>query len=170
MDRGEPGEIVVRGYNVMHGYWNDPEATAEAIDEAGWLHTGDIGTMDAGGNINITDRLKDMYVAGGFNAYPAEIEAVLRGHPGVAQVAVVGIPDDRLGEVGFAFVVPSAAADRETLAAELPGWAHDRLANFKVPRGVELVDELPMNAGGKVLKRELRDRLAAGTAAGTAAG
>ena len=106
--RGEAGEIVVRGYNVMRGYFNDAEATDEAIDIDGWLHTGDVGTMDEAGNVTITDRLKDMYVSGGFNVYPAEVEAVLRLHPGVAQVAVVGVPDRRMGEVGLAVVVPAA--------------------------------------------------------------
>ena len=103
---GEPGEIVVRGYTVMSGYWGNEEATAEAIDAGGWLHTGDIAVMDDVGNVTITDRLKDMYVVGGFNAYPAEIEALLRNHEGVAAVAVVGIPDERMGEVGCAYIVP----------------------------------------------------------------
>ena len=108
--QGEPGEIVVRGYTVMDGYWEDEAATAAAIDADGWLHTGDIGVMDAAGNVTITDRVKDMFVVGGFNAYPAEIEAILRRYDGVAQVAVVGIPDERMGEVGCAFVVPTAEA------------------------------------------------------------
>ena len=110
--RGEAGEIVVRGYNVMRGYFNDSEATDEAIDVDGWLHTGDVGVMDGAGNVTITDRLKDMYVSGGFNVYPAEVEAVLRQHPAVGQVAVVGVPDRRMGEVGLALVVP--AGDRRT--------------------------------------------------------
>ena len=110
---GEPGEIVVRGYTVMSGYWDNEAATAEAIDVDGWLHTGDIGVMDAEGNVTITDRVKDMYVVGGFNAYPAEIEAILRGHEAVAQVAVVGVPDERMGEVGCAYVVPATARHRE---------------------------------------------------------
>jgi len=157
--RGDAGEIVVRGYNVMHGYFNDHDATAEAIDADGWLHTGDVGVMDADGNIDITDRLKDMYVSGGFNVYPAEVEALLRQHPGVAQVAVVGVPDERMGEVGRAFVVPVPGADAAALSADLTGWARARLANFKAPRSVELVDALPTNASGKVLKRELRERV-----------
>ena len=98
--RGKPGEIVVRGYNVMHGYFDDPAATAEAIDADGWLHTGDIGVMDERGYLRITDRMKDMFIVGGFNCYPAEIESMLREHPEVAQVAVIGVPDERLGEVG----------------------------------------------------------------------
>ena len=158
LEAGEQGEIVVRGYNVMSGYVDAPEATAEAIDLDGWLHTGDIGFLDDAGNLAITDRLKDMYVSGGFNVYPAEVEAVLRRHPGVAQVSVVGIPDRRMGEVGLAVVVPAPGADAEAVAAALPEFAKDQLANFKVPRRVEVVDALPTNASGKVLKRELRTR------------
>ncbi len=158
--RGEAGEVVVRGYNVMRGYFNDPEASEQAVDRSGWLHTGDIGTMDPDGNVAITDRLKDMYVSGGFNVYPAEVEAVLRGHPAVGQVAVIGIPDRRMGEVGLALVVP--AADAGSVGEdELTAWARERLANYKVPRSVQWVDGLPMNAGGKVLKRELRLQQAA---------
>ncbi len=158
LEAGEQGEIVVRGYNVMSGYLDAPEATAEAIDPDGWLHTGDIGFLDGAGNLAITDRLKDMYVSGGFNVYPAEVEAVLRRHPGVAQVAVVGIPDHRMGEVGLAVVVLAPDADAEDVAAGLPAFAKDQLANFKVPRRVEVVDALPTNASGKVLKRDLRTR------------
>ena len=112
---GEPGEIVVRGYTVMSGYWGNEDATAEAIDADGWLHTGDIGVMDEAGNVTITDRVKDMYVVGGFNAYPAEIEAILRGHEAVAQVAVVGVPDERMGEVGMCLC--RAGCRREPIAA-----------------------------------------------------
>ncbi len=154
---GEAGEIVVRGYNVMAGYLDDDEATAAAVDADGWLHTGDIGYLDDEGNLAITDRLKDMYVSGGFNVYPAEVEAVLRRHPGVAQVAVVGVPDHRMGEVGLAVVVAAPGAPTEDLTASLPAFAREQLANFKVPRRVEVVDVLPTNASGKVLKRELRD-------------
>jgi acyl-CoA synthetase (AMP-forming)/AMP-acid ligase II len=155
---GEPGEIVVRGYNVMSGYLDDPDGTAAAIDAQGWLHTGDIGLVDAAGNLAITDRLKDMYVSGGFNVYPAEVEAVLRRHPDVAQVAVIGVPDHRMGEVGLAVVVATPGADTDGVAAAIPVFAKEYLANFKVPRRVELVDTLPTNASGKVLKRELRTR------------
>jgi acyl-CoA synthetase (AMP-forming)/AMP-acid ligase II len=167
---GEPGEIVVRGYTIMSGYWGNQEATAEAIDQEGWLHTGDIGVMDADGNVTITDRVKDMYVVGGFNAYPAEIEAILRGHEAVAQAAVVGVPDERMGEVGCAYVVPAAgalagdtAAEADELGRSILSWSRDAMANYKVPRGIVLVDALPVNASGKVLKRELRDRHASGT-------
>jgi HIP---CoA ligase len=160
---GAPGEIVVRGYTVMSGYWGDDRATAEAIDGEGWLHTGDIGTMDEAGNVTITDRLKDMYVVGGFNAYPAEIESLLRRHEGVAAVAVVGVPDQRMGEVGCAYVVPARPdSDPDELGRSILSWSRDAMANYKVPRGVVLVEALPVNASGKVLKRELRDRHAAG--------
>jgi acyl-CoA synthetase (AMP-forming)/AMP-acid ligase II len=159
---GEAGEIVVRGYNVMRGYFNDPDATDEAVDSSGWLHTGDVGVMDEGGNVAITDRLKDMYVSGGFNVYPAEIEAVLRLHPAVAQVAVIGVPDTRMGEVGLALVVPAADAALGELESELVAWARERLANYKAPRSVLAVGALPLNASGKVLKRELREQFADG--------
>jgi acyl carrier protein len=163
---GEAGEVVVRGYNVMRGYFEDPAATAEAIDADGWLHTGDIGVLDDRGNLRITDRLKDMYVVGGFNAYPAEIEQVLATHPAVAEAAVVGVPDARMGEVGKAFVVARAGATVD--AAELIAYARERMANYKVPRSVEVVETLPRNASGKVLKGELRGWFAAETSAGEA--
>jgi acyl-CoA synthetase (AMP-forming)/AMP-acid ligase II len=159
LPRGTPGEIVVKGYNVMKGYFDAPEQTAEAIDSDGWLHTGDIGTMDDDGFVAVTDRLKDMYIVGGFNAYPAEIEAALLRHPDIAMVAVVGIPDRRLGEVGMAFVVPRSGA---VLTEEsIIGWARDEIANYKVPRRVAFVDALPMNAVGKVVKDDLRRQAAA---------
>ena len=154
--RGEPGEIVIRGYNVMRGFIHDPESTAEAIDADGWLHTGDVGVMDERGYVRITDRTKDMFIVGGFNAYPAEIENMISDHPAVGQVAVVGVPDARLGEVGYAFVIPRHDA---TITPEaLITWCRDRMANYKVPRYVEIVDAVPLNASGKVLKYELRGR------------
>ena len=163
---GEPGEIVVRGYTVMPGYWGNEAATAEAIDAEGWLHTGDIGVLDPAGNVTITDRVKDMFVVGGFNAYPAEIEAILRGHEAVGQVAVVGVPDDRMGEVGCAYIVPSevaaAGTDHVEVGRAILSWSRGAMANYKVPRGIVLVDALPVNASGKVLKRELRQRHADG--------
>ena len=160
LPRGEPGEIVVRGYNVTDGFLDDPEATAAAIDADGWLHTGDVGTMDAAGYVAITDRLKDMFICGGFNAYPAEIEATMLAHPDVGQAAVVGRPDDRLGEVGHAFVVPAPGASTTPEAADnLLAWCRERMANYKAPRGVTFMDALPLNASGKVLKHELRTRL-----------
>lgn len=152
---GRPGEVVTRGYHVMAGYLDDPEATARAIDADGWLHTGDVGVLDEHGFLSLTDRLKDMYVVGGFNAYPAEVEHVLGAHPGIAEVAVVGAPDERLGEVGVAFVVPGPGQEPPTPDG-LTAWARERLANFKVPRRFHLVPELPRNASGKVLKTELR--------------
>jgi acyl-CoA synthetase (AMP-forming)/AMP-acid ligase II len=154
--RGEPGEVVIRGYNVMKGYLHDPEATAEVIDADGWLHTGDVAVMNDRGYIKITDRTKDMFIVGGFNAYPAEIENMLNEHPAVGQVAVVGVPDERMGEVGYAFVVPRLNA--EITPDELIAWAREKMANYKVPRHVEIVDALPLNASGKVLKYELRER------------
>ena len=153
---GDPGEVVIRGYNLMAGYYADPAATATTIDADGWLHSGDIGVMDAAGNLVITDRKKDMFIVGGFNAYPAEIEGMILRHPAVGQVAVVGVPDHRMGEVGMAFVVPRPG---ETVDAEqLIAWCREQMANYKVPRHVEVVDALPLNASGKVLKFELRDR------------
>lgn len=154
--RGMAGEIICRGYNVMPGYFENPEATAQAIDEDGFLHTGDIGIMDADGYLAITDRIKDMFIVGGFNAYPAEIENALLTHPSVAQVAVVGQPDDRLGEVGHAFVV--LRTEQTVSEQELIEWSRQCMANYKVPRHVTFVDLLPLNASGKVLKYELRAR------------
>jgi acyl-CoA synthetase (AMP-forming)/AMP-acid ligase II len=152
----EPGEIVVRGYNVMKGYFDAPEETKKAIDADGWLHTGDIGTMDERGYIKITDRLKDMFIVGGFNAYPAEIENTLLQMPGVGEVAVIGVPDNRLGEVGMAFVVPAPGKSLDPDA--VIAWSRENMANFKVPRRVEVLDALPRNATGKVVKFELRER------------
>jgi HIP---CoA ligase len=150
------GEILVRGYNVMQEYLDDPQATRETIDADGWLHTGDIGTLDTRGYLKITDRLKDMYIAGGFNCYPAEIERTLAAHPAIAQVAIVGVPDERLGEVGKAFIVlrPDAKLDADALNA----WCRERMANYKVPRYIETVAALPTNPSGKVMKYQLRDR------------
>jgi acyl-CoA synthetase (AMP-forming)/AMP-acid ligase II len=153
---GEAGEIVCRGYNVMLGYLDNPEATAETIDADGWLHTGDVGIMDERGYVRITDRTKDMFIVGGFNAYPAEIENLLMGYEGIAQVAVVGVPDERMGEVGMAFVVPRDGVQID--ADVLSVWARDAMANFKAPRHYRIVDALPTNASGKVIKVELRAR------------
>ncbi len=154
--RGEPGEVVVRGYNVMLGYLDDPAETDAAIDDDHWLHTGDVGVMDERGYLRITDRTKDMFIVGGFNAYPAEIENLMLRNEKIAQAAVVGVPDDRMGEVGMAFVVlrPGATATPE----EIVEWCRKEMANYKVPRHVELVDELPLNATGKVLKYQLREQ------------
>ena len=150
---GETGEVLVRGFSVMTGYFDDPEATDAAIDADGWLHTGDLGTMDDRGYLRIAGRIKDMFIVGGFNAYPAEIENTLLGHPDVAQAAVVGVPDERLGEVGRAFIVPQAGAALDT--EELIAWCREHMANYKVPRSVVLRETLPLNATGKVMKDEL---------------
>ena len=146
----------MRGYNVMRGYFNDPAETAKAIDEDGWLHTGDIGVMNEQGYLKITDRIKDMFIMGGFNVYPAEVENLLFEHEEIAASAVIGVPDERMGEVGMAFVVavPGATLEAEGLIA----WSRENMANYKVPRYVEIVDALPSNASGKVLKFELRER------------
>jgi HIP---CoA ligase len=147
-------EILLRGPNVMLGYLDDPKATAAAIDHDGWLHTGDIGRLDERGYLTITDRLKDMYICGGFNVYPAEVEQVLARLPGLAESAVVGVPDERLGEVGKAFVIP--APGHELSTEDVIAHCRERLANYKVPRQVEFRAELPRNPSGKILKRLLR--------------
>jgi HIP---CoA ligase len=146
------GEVLARGYAVMRGYLDDPAATAEAIDPGGWLHTGDLGTIDDRGHLRIVGRKKDMFIVGGFNAYPAEIEGFLMEHPAVAQAAVIGVPDERLGQVGKAFVVPVGPVTAEELIA----WGKTRMAGFKVPRYVAFLDELPLNATGKVMKDRLK--------------
>ena len=154
---GEAGEIVLRGGSIMSHYLDDPEATAQALSPDGWLRTGDLGVLDVDGCLRIVGRAKDMFIVGGFNAYPAEIENALLRHPDVQQVAVIGVPDERLGEVGMAFVVPRPGAT--TSGDDLIAWARDQMANYKVPRVVELVDELPLNATGKVMKDVLRERV-----------
>ena len=153
---GEAGEILVRGGSVMLHYLDDPEATAAALDADGWLGTGDLGVIDDKGCLRIVGRSKDMYIVGGFNAYPAEIENALLRHPDVQQVAVIGIPDERLGEVGMAFVVPRPGASPGE--DEIIEWSRAQMANYKVPRRVELIDALPLNATGKVVKDDLRAR------------
>jgi acyl-CoA synthetase (AMP-forming)/AMP-acid ligase II len=151
----EPGEVLVRGFNVMLGYFEDPRATAEAVDRDGWLHTGDIGVLDRDGFLRITDRKKDMFIVGGFNCYPAEIEKILSEHPAIAQSAVIGVPDERLGEVGKAYVVLRPNANAEP--TEIIAWSRQNMANYKVPRHVEIVTVLPTNAAGKVQKFALRE-------------
>ncbi|MDX3569728.1 FadD3 family acyl-CoA ligase [Streptomyces sp. ID05-47C] len=153
---GEPGEVLVRGFNVMRGYYEDEQGTAEVLTPDGWLRTGDVGVLDDAGNLRITDRIKDMFIVGGFNAYPAEIEQLLGLHPDVADVAVVGVPDTRLGEVGKAYVV--RRPDSVLTGDDLIAWSRREMANYKVPRAVEFMAELPRNASGKVLKGELRSR------------
>jgi acyl-CoA synthetase (AMP-forming)/AMP-acid ligase II len=146
-------EVLLRGYHIMQGYFEDEKATAETIDADGWLHTGDVGVLDERGYLRITDRLKDMFIVGGFNCYPAEIERMLSNHPEVAQVAVVGVADERMGEVGCACVVArnGVTLDQEAFIA----WCRANMANYKVPRFVLQLDGLPVNASNKVQKRDL---------------
>ncbi|WP_040796883.1 FadD3 family acyl-CoA ligase [Nocardia higoensis] len=147
----DDGEVLVRGYSVMQGYLDDPEATAATIDPDGWLRTGDLGELDPDGRLRILGRKKDMFIVGGFNAYPAEIEGYLLEHPAVEQVAVIGVPDERLGQVGRAYVVSNTTVREEDLLA----WAKQRMAGYKVPRSVRFLDRLPLNATGKVQKDRL---------------
>jgi acyl-CoA synthetase (AMP-forming)/AMP-acid ligase II len=157
---GTHGEIWVRGFNVMRGYLDDPAATARAIDAEGWLHTGDVGTLDAEGYLTITDRVQDMFITAGFNCYPAEIEGLMLANPGYAQVAIIGAPDPHKGEVGVAFVVPRPGTRCD--GAEVIAWCRENMANYKVPRQVRVMTSLPVNAGGKVDKAELRRFFASG--------
>ena len=156
VERGATGELLVRGYSVMQGYLDDPEATAAAIDHRGFLHTGDLATMDDRGYVRIVGRLKDMLIVGGFNVYPAEVENALLVHNAIRQVAIIGVPDARMGEVAMAYVVPVQGESVDSSA--IISWARERLANYKVPRHVVVVAALPTNATGKVLKDELRTR------------
>ena len=150
------GEVCVAGPNVMKGYWNRPEATAEAIDPTGWFHTGDVGYFDGDGFLFIADRVKDMVITGGENVYPAEVESVLYDHPAIVEVAVIGVADERWGEAVTAVVV---LKEGEELTLDgLRDFATDKLARYKLPTKLEAVDVIPRNASGKVLKRELRDR------------
>jgi long-chain acyl-CoA synthetase len=153
VETGQPGEVVIRGHNVMKGYYKQPEATAEAMRN-GWFHTGDIGVLDADGYLSIVDRKKDMILRGGFNVYPRELEEVMLKHPAVSLVAVVGVPDERLGEEVKAFVVKKAGADVTEDA--LRAWCQEQFAAYKYPRLFEFRTELPTSATGKILKRELR--------------
>jgi acyl-CoA synthetase (AMP-forming)/AMP-acid ligase II len=152
---GERGEVVIRGYIVMQGYFNDAESTAKTIDGQGWLHTGDVGWFDKNGDLRIEDRLKDMYISGGFNCYPAEIERLMSAHPAIGQIAVIGVPDERMGEVGKAFIV--LRPGKSATEAELVAWARATIANFKVPRSIEFREALPTSPQGKVLKTKLRE-------------
>lgn len=157
----EIGEILVRGSGIMKGYWNRPDATAETITPDGWLHSGDAGYFDADGFLYICDRVKDMICSGGENIYPAEVESAIYGHPAIAEVAVVGVPDDRWGESVRAVVVakPGTTVDADDVIA----WARARIASYKLPRSIEVVGSLPKNAAGKVLRREVRARILADT-------
>ncbi|MEQ8816385.1 MAG: long-chain fatty acid--CoA ligase [Thalassobaculum sp.] len=160
---GEAGELLIRGANVTPGYWNRPDATAETLDPEGWLHTGDVARADDDGYVFIVDRIKDMYISGGENVYPAEIENVLLGHPDLLEVAVVGVPDGRWGEVGRAYVVPRAG--RRVDEAGLRAWCRERLAGYKLPKSVAVVDDLPRTPAGKVRKHVLRAEAASETEA-----
>jgi len=150
------GEVLMRGFTVMQGYLDDPIATAETIDPDGWLHTGDLGHLTDSGRLKIVGRKKDMFIVGGFNAYPAEIEGFMLEHPAVAQVAVIGVPDERLGQVGKAFVVSPHHLKGTVSEADLMAWCRARMAGFKAPRHLEFLESLPLNATGKVMKDQLR--------------
>jgi len=152
---GEPGEVLIRDDKLLIEYMDNPEATRATLDADGWLHSGDVGFLDADGYLKLTDRLKDMYIVGGFNVYPAEIEKQMTGLPGIHQSAIIGVDDQRLGEVGHAFIVRSAGST--ITADEVIGWAKANLANYKVPRGVTFLDALPMNSSGKVIKYALKE-------------
>lgn len=154
---GMDGEVLIRGENVMLGYFEDEEATRDAIDADGWFHTGDVGQLDEHGCLKITDRLKDMFIVGGFNVYPAEVENVLRQHPAINESAVIGVPDERLGTVGRAYVRFYADAEHRPTKEELGEFCRARLSNFKVPRQFVFVDDFPRNSTGKILKRKLDD-------------
>jgi len=155
---GGSGEIVVGGPGVMKGYWNRPDATAETL-RGGWLHTGDVGRIDDEGYITIVDRVKDMYISGGENVYPAEIERMLAEHPAISEAAVIGVPDDRWGEAGRAIVVLRSGSSAN--AEDIKRFAASKLAKFKVPATVVFAESLPRNPTGKLLKAELRDRYGA---------
>jgi fatty-acyl-CoA synthase len=153
--RGEPGEFCTRGYSVMLGYWNDREKTGEAIDDAGWMHTGDLATMDTDGYLNIVGRIKDLVIRGGENVYPREVEEFLYSHPAVADVQVIGVPDAKYGEELCAWV---RLRDGETATEDdIREFCRGRLAHFKVPRYVMFVDEFPMTVTGKIQKFKMRE-------------
>jgi acyl-CoA synthetase (AMP-forming)/AMP-acid ligase II len=163
---GEVGEIVYRGPTLMAGYWDDPAATADAY-AGGWFHSGDLVRADEEGFLYVVDRKKDMIISGGENIYCAEVENVIAGHPGVVEVAIIGVPHERWGETPLAVVVPADPATPVTLD-DLVEWSRDRLASYKKPTAVAIVEELPRNAAGKVVKGELRARFATLDAAPTA--
>ena len=152
---GEPGELACRGYNVMLGYWKNPQATAEVIDKEGWLYSGDLATLDNEGYVRIVGRKKDMYIVGGFNVYPAEVEEVLFTHPAVQNVSVVGVPDPVFGEVGMAFIIPRAGHNPDP--QEIVDFCAQRIAAFKVPRYIGVGMDFPMTASGKVQKYKLQE-------------
>jgi len=155
---GEPGEVLIKGFNVMTEYFNAPEATAAALDPEGWLRTGDVGFLGDDGYLRIVDRIKDILIVGGFNVSASEVESVMLRRDDITQVAVVAAPDDRLGEVGAAFIVPRPGLRPDP--DEVISWCREHMANFKAPRSVHLVDALPITSTGKVQKPELRRRAA----------
>jgi len=155
--RGEPGEFCTRGYSVMLGYWNMPDRTAEAIDAARWMHTGDLAVMDAAGYLNIVGRIKDVVIRGGENIYPTEVEEFLHTHPGIVDVQVIGVPDDRYGEEVMAWVIPRAGAEPPT-AETIREFCAGRLAAYKIPRYVKVVEAFPLTVTGKVRKTEMREQ------------
>jgi fatty-acyl-CoA synthase len=155
LPRGTPGEIITRGYHVMKGYYKMPEATKAAVDENGWLHTGDIGTMDADGNFRITGRLKDMIIRGGENIYPREIEEFMYTHPAIRDVQVVGVPDEKYGEEVCACVIMKDGQD--VADAELIAFVKNGLSRYKSPRYILRLSEFPMTASGKIQKYKLRE-------------
>jgi fatty-acyl-CoA synthase len=155
VERGETGEFLARGYVVMQGYWNDPERTAETIDSRRWMHTGDLATMDEQGYVRIVGRIKDMVIRGGENVYPREIEEFLYTHPDVADVQVIGVPDERYGEELMAWVIlrPGASVTEQ----EIKEFCKGQIAHFKIPRYVKVVDSFPMTVTGKVQKFKMRE-------------
>ncbi len=156
--RGQAGELCTRGYSVMAGYWKDPERTREAVDADGWMHTGDLATMDGDGYVNVVGRSKDMVIRGGENVYPREVEEFLYGHPDVADVQVIGVPDERFGEELMAWIVPRAGASGSLDSEAVREFCRDRIAHYKIPRYVRLIDSFPMTVTGKVQKYKLRER------------
>ena len=166
--RGVSGELCTRGYSVMSGYWNDPARTDEAIDGDGWMHTGDLATMDEDGYVNIVGRIKDMVIRGGENVYPREIEEFLYSHPEIADVQVIGVPDERYGEELMAWIIarPGSDIDQDRVRE----FCHGRIAHYKIPRYVKLVDEFPMTVTGKVQKFKMRELAIEELELGSAAG
>ena len=157
---GEIGEVVVKGPNVMKGYWNRPDATDEAITQGGWFHSGDLGVLDEEGYLFLKDRVKDMIISGGENIYPAEVESAICDHPDVAEAAVIGIPDDKWGEAVKAVVVMKPG--KQATATDIINFTRERIAGFKTPKSVDFLEALPRNPSGKILRRNLREPYWAG--------
>ena len=168
LPRGEPGEMFTRGYSVMLGYWNEPEKTAEAIDAARWMHTGDLAVMDAAGYLNIVGRIKDMVIRGGENIYPREVEEFLYTHPSIEDVQVIGVPDEKYGEELCAWVKLRPGTD--LTGEDVMEFCRDRIAHYKIPRYVRFTEEFPMTVTGKVQKYKMREVTVAELDLGEAAG